>query len=147
LLVGLGLGGVVLLGAIAGIGVYVAKHMGMGSLPLEANKLPSQTKEIDSMIIDATRESNDRIKKIYLASEMSSAFCSGRGDPANHLETLGLWGSKSAKEFFVSSIAERSSRTRSTTTTPRTSRSRARTEAAAARTNRSATTSRSATSS
>lgn len=100
MLVGLGLGGVVLLGAIAGVGIYVAKHMGKGSLPLEANKLPSQTKEIDSMVIDATRESNDRIKKVYLASELSSAFCSGRGDPANRLETIGLWGSKSAKEFF-----------------------------------------------
>jgi hypothetical protein len=100
LLVGLGLGGVVLLGAIAGIGVYVAKHMGKGSLPLEANKLPSQTKEIDTMIIDSTRESNDRIKKIYLASDLASAFCSGRSDPANRLETIGEWGSKSAKDFF-----------------------------------------------
>ena len=51
------------------------------------------------MVIDATREPNDRVKKIYLASELSSAFCSGRGDPASRLETIGSWGSKSAKGF------------------------------------------------
>ncbi len=99
-MIGLAVGGVFLLGAVAGGGYWAYSHFKKGSLPLEANKLPSQTREIDTMVIDATRESNDRVKKIYLASELSSAFCSGRGDPASRLESIGNWGSKSAKEFF-----------------------------------------------
>lgn len=100
MMVGLGVGGIVLIGIIAGVGIYAWGHMKKGSLPLEANKLPTTTKEIDTTIIDATREPDARIKKIYLASELSSAFCSGRGDPAGRLENIGTWGSKSAKEFF-----------------------------------------------
>jgi len=100
LFVGLGVGALIVVGGVVGGGIWVYSHMHKGSLPLEANKLPSQTREIDTRVIDAAREPNDRIKKIYLASELSSAFCSGRGDPASRLESISIWGSKSAKEFF-----------------------------------------------
>ncbi len=102
MLVGIGVGGLVLVGILAGVGIYAYGHMKKGSLPLEANKLPTTTKEIDTTIIEATREPDARIKKVYLASELSSAFCSGRGDPAGRLENIGAsWsGSKGAKEFF-----------------------------------------------
>jgi hypothetical protein len=75
-------------------------HARRGSLPMEATKLPSQTREIDTRLIPAAREPNDRIKKMYLASELGVAFCSGQRDPSSKLESLGTWGSKSAKEFF-----------------------------------------------
>jgi len=100
LLAGIGVGGLVLVGVIGAVGYWAYSHAKKGSLPLEANKLPTTTKEIDTTIIDATREPDARIKKVYLASELSSAFCSGRGDPAGRLENIGTWGSKSAKEFF-----------------------------------------------
>lgn len=99
-MIGLGIGGVILLGGVVGGGVWAYSHFKRGSLPLEANKLPSQTREIDTMLIDATHEPDARVKKVYLASELASAFCSGHNDPASHLESIGNWGSKSAKEFF-----------------------------------------------
>jgi hypothetical protein len=102
MLVGIGVGGLVLVGILAGVGIYAYGHMKKGSLPLEAKQLPTTTKEIDTTIIDATREPDARIKKVYLASELSSAFCSGRGDPASRLENIGASysGPKGAKEFF-----------------------------------------------
>ncbi len=99
-MIGLGLGAVILLGAVGAGGAYFYMKMKRGSLPLEANKLPSQTREIHTRIIDATRETDDRVKKMYLASELGVAFCSGHSDPASHLESIATWGSKSAKEFF-----------------------------------------------
>lgn len=100
LLIGLGVGGLVVLGGIGAIVAYAIGHFGHGSLPLEASKLPAQTREIDTMLIDATRESNKSIKEIYLAAEMSDAFCAGGHDPASRLENIGRWGSSDAKKFF-----------------------------------------------
>jgi len=99
-MIGLGLGALVLLGLVGGVGVYAYTHIKRGSLPIEANKMPSQTREINTRLIPAAREPNDRIKKIYLASELSWMFCSGHGDPSSKLESIATYGSKSAKEFF-----------------------------------------------
>ena len=95
-----GIAAVVLLGVGATVGIYAYMQHKRGSLPIEATKLPSQTRELETRLIPAAREPNERIKKIYLASELASAFCSGHHDPASRLESIGLWGSKSAKEFF-----------------------------------------------
>jgi hypothetical protein len=96
LMIGLGVGGLVLLGLVAGGGFWAYSHFKRGSLPLEANKLPSQTREIETRVIPAAKEPNERIKKMYLASELGIAFCSGYGDPASKLESIGNWGSSSA---------------------------------------------------
>ena len=100
LMIGLAVGGIVVLGGIGAIAAYAIGHFGHGSLPLEASKLPAQTREIDTMLIDSTRESNKTIKDIYLASEMSDAFCAGGHNPASRLENIGRWGSSDAKKFF-----------------------------------------------
>jgi hypothetical protein len=99
-MIGCGLAAVILLGLGGAGGVYAYMHLKRGSLPVEANKLPSQTREIDTRVIPAAREPNERIKKMYLASELGVAFCSGSRDPSSKLESLATWGSKSAKEFF-----------------------------------------------
>jgi hypothetical protein len=97
----LGLGaGVLLLGIVLVVGIWAYSHMRRGSLPLEASKLPTETREIGTRAIPAARESNDKIKKIFLASELSGMYCSGRHDPASRLESITVWGSKTAKEFF-----------------------------------------------
>jgi hypothetical protein len=100
LFLGLGLGAVIVLGIVGAIGFYAYGKYKRGSLPIEASKLPAQTRELDTMLIDATREDNSRVKKIYLASELADGFCSGHMDPATHLEMIGAWGSKEAKDFF-----------------------------------------------
>jgi hypothetical protein len=100
LIVGLAIGGLVVVGVLGGAIAYFVAHAGHGSLPLDAAKLPPQTHEIDTMLIDATREKDKNVKEIYLASEMSSAFCAGRHDPAERLENIGRWGSSDAKKFF-----------------------------------------------
>ncbi len=99
-MIGLGVGGLVLLGLVGGIGAYAYMHLKRGSLPIEANKMPPTTREIETRLIPAAKEPNDRIKKMYLASELGVMFCSGHGDPSAKLESIATWGSKSAKEFF-----------------------------------------------
>lgn len=100
LLGGIGGGAFVLLVAIGGLAAWKLHHRGPG-LPVDAKLLPPQTKEVGTRLIEATREPNEEVRNMYLASELGSMFCKpGAGDPARRVESIALFGSRSAKELF-----------------------------------------------
>jgi hypothetical protein len=94
-------GGVVVLAGIGGvIAVLKLRSHGPG-LPVDAKLLPVQTKQVGTRLIAATREPNEQVKKMYLASELGSTFCRpGEGDPADRIESIAIFGSKRAKDLF-----------------------------------------------
>lgn len=98
----LGIGGAALVVLAAGGGLAIWKLKSRPSLPVDAKMLPSQTKEVGTRLIEATRETNPQVKRVYLVSELGSQLCrpNAGGDPAHRLESIGLFGSRSAKDFF-----------------------------------------------
>lgn len=100
LLAGIGGGALVLLAAVGGLAAWKL-HTPKPGLPVDAKLLPSQTKEVGTRLIESTREANPQVKKAYLASELGAMFCKpGAGDPARRIESIGVFGSRSAKELF-----------------------------------------------
>src|SRR5262249_7139595 len=97
-----GAGGLfVVLGAAGGgFALYRARQLPV-SLPVEPKYLPAQTKEVGTRLIEAPREPNEQVKKLYLASELGASFCGrGLGDPAHRAERLGSSSPQAAKELF-----------------------------------------------
>lgn len=94
-------GGVVVLGAI-GVGVVV--FMGRSkavALPVDAKMLPPQTIEIGTQLIEASRETDEDIRRAYLAAELGHELCvPGQDDPADVLESMGARSPREAKAFF-----------------------------------------------
>lgn len=71
------------------------------ALPIEAKLLPSNTSEISTQVIESTRETDPRVKRVYLAAELGTEMCKpGSSNPARRIEGMGSGSSKSAKEFF-----------------------------------------------
>ena len=105
----LGIGGGVL-GLVVLGGVVLMVMGGKGGhkrLPLDAKQLPSQTTGVGQQLVEATRETDPRIRRPYLSSEMGAIFCHPElGDPARDLEKMGKRGSFSAKRFFTTKNLE-----------------------------------------
>ncbi|HVH44368.1 MAG TPA: hypothetical protein VM925_18575 [Labilithrix sp.] len=93
--------GVVVLSAI-GVGAALFLRKGNAhALPIDAKMLPSSTLEIGTQLIEATRESDERVKATYLAAELGSEFCrAGARNPAQMLESLPPGYAKPAKDLF-----------------------------------------------
>ena len=102
LILGLVGGGLLLFGAIGGVGAwaYMTKSKPV-ALPVDAALLPPQTKEIATQLIEATRETDEGVRRAYLAAELGSEMCRpGSRDPARLLEELGSRSPRDAKDFF-----------------------------------------------
>src|SRR5262245_23333338 len=72
------------------------------ALPVEAKLLPPQTKEISTQLIEATRETDEGVRRAYLAAELGSELCRpGTNDPARQIEGIGRTSAKQAKDLFL----------------------------------------------
>lgn len=102
LVLGLAGGAFVLLAAVGGIGAYVyAKRQKPAALPVDAALLPPETNEVATQLIEATRETDEGVRRAYLAAELGSEMCRpGTMNPAHRLEELGSKTPRDAKDFF-----------------------------------------------
>lgn len=101
-------GGVVGLAVVGGIiiGVVMGRTQHK-RLPIDAHQLPSQTTEVGQQLIEATRETDPRIRRPFLSAEMGALFCRPElGNPAKELDQLGKRGSFTAKRFFTTKNLE-----------------------------------------
>ncbi len=85
---------------IAGGAIAVWKVRSRTGLPVDAKMLPAPTKEVGTRLVEATRETNPQVKRVYLASELGSSLCKQGADPARRLESIGALGPHVAKDFF-----------------------------------------------
>ena len=93
-------GGLLVIAIAGGVGGYFLLKKKAVGLPVDAKVLPAQTKEVSTRLIEATREPNDQVKRMYLASELGSQMCHPGADPARRLEGIGSSSPKNAKELF-----------------------------------------------
>jgi hypothetical protein len=94
-------GGVLVLAMAGGGAVYYLKKSKSVALPVDPKMLPSQTSEVATQLIEATREPDERVRRAYVAAELGSDLCDpGAENPARKLEELGSRTSRSAKELF-----------------------------------------------
>ncbi len=102
LILGIAGGAFVLFGAVAGIGTWAyLKKQKPAALPVEASLLPPETNEIATQLIEATRETDEGVRRAYLAAELGSEMCRpGAMNPAHRLEELGSRTPRDAKDFF-----------------------------------------------
>ncbi|MBX3191867.1 MAG: hypothetical protein KF819_33055 [Labilithrix sp.] len=91
----------VLLAAVGGGIAYWKLRSRSVALPVDAKMLPALTSEVGTQLIEATRETDEHIRRAYLASELGSELCrAGAADPARRIEGIGGGTSRAAKEFF-----------------------------------------------
>ena len=98
----LGVGGGVLLVGIAVVGflMFGGKKKRV-LLPVDAKLMPGGTTEVATQLIEATRETDERVKNAYLAAELGAEMCKpGAPHYASFLERLGSRTPKDAREFF-----------------------------------------------
>lgn len=103
LVLGIAGGALFLLAAAGGIGVWAyAKRAKQVALPVDATLLPTQTNEVATQLIEATRETDEEVRRAYLAAELGSEMCRpGTSDPARRIEELGSRTPRDAKEIFL----------------------------------------------
>jgi len=76
------------------------------ALPVDARMLPAQTSEVGTQLIEATRETDERVRGAYLAAELGSELCRpGTSDPARRIEGIGSGSPRAAKELFFNKRA------------------------------------------
>lgn len=94
-------GGLVLILVVVG-GLLAWKLLGKkGQLPIEAKYLPPKTTEVSRRLVEASRETDEKVRRAYTASDLGSSMCTRTySDPARRLEGIDNYGSRSAKEFF-----------------------------------------------
>lgn len=105
LMLGIGAGAFVLVATIVGGGAYAySKRSRPVALPVDATLLPTQTNEVATQLIEATRETDEQVRRAYLAAELGSELCQpGSGDPARRIEELGSRTPREAKDIFLDS--------------------------------------------
>ncbi|MDB4947071.1 MAG: hypothetical protein JWP97_6605 [Labilithrix sp.] len=92
---------VLLIGLVAGLAVFLAGRSKSVALPVDVKLLPTNTSEISTQVIESTRETDEKVKRAYVASELGSELCKpGVGNPARRIEGLGSGSTKAAKELF-----------------------------------------------
>lgn len=98
----LGIVGGLLLLVVIGGGLLAWKLLGKkGQLPIEAKYLPGKTTEVSRRLVEASRETDEKVRRAYTASDLGSSMCTRSfSDPARRLEGIDNYGSRSAKEFF-----------------------------------------------
>jgi len=100
LVIGLSVGVVFIGAAIVG-GVVMSRPKKRVVLPVEAKLMPGGTTEIATQLIEATRETEEKVKNAYLASELGSEMCKpGARHYASFFERLGTSSPQTAREFF-----------------------------------------------
>jgi hypothetical protein len=101
LIIGLVVGLVLVVGIGVGAFLFLKGRGKSPGLPVDAKYMPTSTKEVGTRLIESTREPNEQIKAVYLASELGSQLCRpGFGDPARRIEGIGGSSSQRAKELF-----------------------------------------------
>ncbi len=102
LILGIAGGAFVLVAAIGGVGAWAyLKNRKPAALPVEASLLPPETNEVATQLIEATRETDEGVRRAYLAAELGSEMCRpGTANPAHRLEELGSRTPREAKDFF-----------------------------------------------
>lgn len=102
LIVGVIAGVAIVAGGVTGAVVLLRKG-NVHALPVDAAMLPAHTLEVGTQLIEATRETDERVKAPYLAAELGAEFCrAGARNPAQVLEGLQPGYAKPAKDFFWS---------------------------------------------
>ncbi|MDB4937997.1 MAG: hypothetical protein JWP87_4969 [Labilithrix sp.] len=91
----------VLLAAVGGGAAFWLTRSKSVALPVDAKMLPSQTTGISTQLIEATRETDDRVKRTYVAAELGAEVCRpGTANPARRIEGIGGGSTRAAKELF-----------------------------------------------
>ena len=101
LIIGGGVLAIVLIGGVIGGVIFLKSRGGAVALPVDAKLLPTNTSEISTTVIESTRETDAKVKRAYVASELGAELCKpGVFNPARRIESIGSGTTKSAKEFF-----------------------------------------------
>ncbi len=97
-----GVGGFLLLAVVLGGVAFMKLRSKSVALPVDAKMLPAQTTEVGTQLIEATRETDERVRRAYLAAELGSELCRpGASDPARRIEAIGTSTPRAAKELFL----------------------------------------------
>lgn len=100
LMAGIGAGLILVLGIGGSVAVWKMRQKPV-ALPVDAKMLPSTTTEVGTQLIEATRETDERVREAYLAAELGSEMCRmGARNPAEQLESLPHASPREAKDFF-----------------------------------------------
>jgi hypothetical protein len=78
-----------LVAAGGGVAVWSLRSKSV-ALPVDAKMLPAQTSGVSTQLIEATRETDEHVKRAYVAAELGAEVCRpGQQNPARRIEGIG----------------------------------------------------------
>ncbi len=96
-----GIASVMVLAGVGGAIAYKSRTKSV-ALPVDAKLLPAQTRDVSTQLIEATRETDEGVRRAYLAAELGSELCRpGVDDPARRIEGIGRTSPRQAKDLFL----------------------------------------------